>query len=427
VFYRAIKEKYPEMHLVADDWGGAPSGTPVDILDEHYYSSPGFFIKNSGKYDTYPRTGHKVYVGEYAVTEGCGAGNLKAALGEAAFMTGMERNSDVVVLASYAPLFANLNYKKWNPDLINFDNGKSYGTPSYYVQQLFSENRGDTVLPAKIELTETPQEAPHGAVGVATWDTRAEYKDLKVTQEGRTLYEFDPAAGTKPFRLREGKWGLADGALQQTAMGNDHRAVIGDAGWGDYTLSLKARKISGAEGFLILFHVQDDNNWLWWNLGGWGNSRHAIEQCNNGGKNTLGGDHAGRIETGRWYDIRIEVRGTNVRCFLDGEKIHDVNDVRIEKPLHVVAGRSDRTGEVILKLVNVAKTDYDAEISLAGVGKVASEAALTVLTSGDPADENSLATPRKVAPVAGKITNADRRFHHTLPANSLTILRLKAE
>ena len=147
LFYDAIKAKYPQMHLIADEWSGRPTNRPIEIVDEHYYSTPEFFIANADKYDSYDRAGRKVYVGEYAVTQGCGQGNLRAAVGEAAFMTGLERNSDVVVMASYAPLFANVNYKKWNPDLIDFDSSRVYGIPSYYVQQMFSENRGDVVLP----------------------------------------------------------------------------------------------------------------------------------------------------------------------------------------------------------------------------------------------------------------------------------------
>jgi alpha-N-arabinofuranosidase len=86
------------------------------------------------------------------VTKGCGTGNLIAAIGEAAFMTGIERNSDVVVMASYAPLFANVNYKAWNPDAINFDASRCYGTPSYYVQQMFATSRPDVVLPVELRV-----------------------------------------------------------------------------------------------------------------------------------------------------------------------------------------------------------------------------------------------------------------------------------
>ena len=95
-------------------------------------------MRHAGQYDNYDRNGPKIFVGEYAVTRNCGLGNLRGAIGEAAFMTGLERNSDVVNMASYAPLFVNLNHRAWNPDLINFDSSKWYGLPSYYVQKLFS-------------------------------------------------------------------------------------------------------------------------------------------------------------------------------------------------------------------------------------------------------------------------------------------------
>jgi alpha-L-arabinofuranosidase len=426
-FYKAIKEKYPDMRLVADEWGGIPSDSPIDIVDEHYYNSPGFFIQQATRYDSYDRTGHKVYVGEYAATQDCGNGNLRAALGEAAFMTGMERNSDVVVMASYAPLFANVNYKRWNPDLINFDSSRVYGTPSYYVQKMFAENRGDVVLPALIEIAPMPEEANHGAIGLGTWDTQAEYKDIKVMQGDKSLFSWHAAAGMKDWRVFGGTWGVKDGALRQTGPGNDRRALAGDPAWRDYTLTLKARKLGGAEGFLVLFHVQDDNNWLWWNVGGWGNSQHAIEQCADGAKSTLGPSTRGSVETGRWYELRIELKGANIRCFLDGKQIHEVRDSRALRPLHVVAGRSERSGDIILKTVNVSNLDYDTDIRFDGVKQVRAPGRATVLTSHDPADENTLDQPMKVAPVEQAIRDAAAGFRHTFPAHSVTVLRVKAE
>lgn len=150
LFYDAIKSRYPQMIVIANC---PTTKRPADIVDEHYYNSPEFFMANVRKYDTYDRKGPKIYVGEYAVTNGCGQGNLRAAIGEAAFMTGMERNADVVALASYAPLFANVNHKTWNPDLINFDTSRVYGTPSYYVQTMFSQNRGDVDLPTTVGVS----------------------------------------------------------------------------------------------------------------------------------------------------------------------------------------------------------------------------------------------------------------------------------
>jgi alpha-N-arabinofuranosidase len=103
-------------------------------------------------YDSASRTGPKVYVGEYAVQSGAGDGNMNAALGEAAFMTGLERNSDLVLMASYAPLFVNPSWRDWNPNLIVFDSSRAYGTPSYYNQLLFANNRPDVLLPLDLQM-----------------------------------------------------------------------------------------------------------------------------------------------------------------------------------------------------------------------------------------------------------------------------------
>jgi alpha-L-arabinofuranosidase len=89
MFHRAIKSRYPEIQLIANVWGGYPTNPPPDIIDEHYYSNPEFFMQQANRYDAYDRNGPKVFVGEYAVTSGCGQGNLRAAIGEAAFMTGL--------------------------------------------------------------------------------------------------------------------------------------------------------------------------------------------------------------------------------------------------------------------------------------------------------------------------------------------------
>ena len=327
LFHDAIKKKYPEVHLIANVWGGYPKNRPVEMIDEHYYSSPEFFINNADRYDTYDRSGPKIYVGEYAVTQRCGKGNLLAALGEAAFMTGMERNSDIVRLCSYAPLFANVNYKKWNPDLINFDASTSYGTPSYYVQAMFSRNRSDVILRSTLQAQELPPEplpARNGKIGLGTWNTQSEYKDIEVTKNGRRLFASDFSQGAKEWKPVVGKWSVIDGALQQSGEGTALRAFAGDSLWTDYTYTLKARKLAGSEGFLILFSVKDADNYTWWNIGGWGNTKHAIESTEDGGKAIVGRETPGSVETGRWYDIKIELNGQHIRCYLDGKLVHDI-------------------------------------------------------------------------------------------------------
>jgi alpha-L-arabinofuranosidase len=258
---------------------------PIDILDEHYYSTPEWFILNANLYDRYDRTGPKILVGEYAVTAKCGTGNLRAAIAEAAFMTGIERNADIVVMAAYAPLFVNVNDRTWNPDLIGFDSARCYGTPSYYVQQLFSVYRGTHVLPTRVQSPNALTDAYRGAVGLGTWETQAEFRNLKVVSaQGETLFAADFGQGAAGWRTVRGAWQATEGGYRQTELAQDCRAVAGDPAWTDYTITLQARKLGGAEGFLIMFHVRDDDNWYWWNIGGWGNTRHAVERSIGGSK-----------------------------------------------------------------------------------------------------------------------------------------------
>ena len=422
LFHRAIKARHPEIQLIANVWGGYPTNRAPEIIDEHYYNNPEFFMQQADRYAKYDRKGPKVFVGEYAVTQGCGLGNLRGAIGEAAFMTGLERNSDVVIMASYAPLFVNLNHRKWNPDLIDFDSSRVYGLPSYYVQKLFSEHRGDVVLPITVDAPLAVTSPKGGAIGVGTWATQAEFKDLRVTRGNETLFAADFAEGTKGWKLLgNGDWQTKDGALRQNQLDENVRAVAGDRSWTDYTYALKARKLGGAEGFLILFAVQDENAKSWWNLGGWGNTHHALEL---GG--IVGNEVDGSIETGRWYDIRIELKERSVKCYLDGKLVHDAA-IPTMKSLYASASRDQKRGEVIVKVVNVSGETVSADLNCRGVARLASPATAVVLASEQPTDENSLEQPGKVGPVTKALALSGSQLQHRFPGNSLTVLRLKIQ
>jgi len=420
LFHDALKKRYPDLQLIATT---PIRGRPMDVIDEHYYQTPEWFVQQSRKYDTYDRKGPKVYVGEYAVTQGCGLGNLRAALGEAAFMTGMERNADIVTMSSYAPLFVNVRDRKWNPDAICFDGTRSYGTPSYWVQRMFARNRGDVVLPLEISGNESPPNALPGAVGLGTWRTQAEFKEATVTSGGRTLLSSDFQQDAPGWRVFRGDWKVQDGAYRQSATGEDMRSIAGDPAWTDYTFSVKARKLSGAEGFLVMFRVRDNGNWYWWNVGGWNNTRHAIEKAVGGAKSIVGNDAPGRIETGRWYDLRVELEGARIRCYLDGKLVHDAED-RGLPALTAVASRADRGGDVILKVVNFGPVPKSTKVRLQGAGRVRSTAQATVLTSARSEDENYLEQPLRVSPKTRTLTGVGAEFEHAFPPYSVTVLRL---
>ncbi len=144
-FYDAIKKRYPQLQLIATT---GVSGHAVDVIDEHYYRSSQEMLADAHHYDATDRKGPRIFVGEWATREGVPTPNFGAALADAAWMTGMERNSDVVVLSSYAPLFTNVNPGglQWDTDLIGYDALHSYGSPSYWAQVLFSQHHGDEIL-----------------------------------------------------------------------------------------------------------------------------------------------------------------------------------------------------------------------------------------------------------------------------------------
>lgn len=203
-FARVLKAKHPNVTLVSSS-GPFPDGKEFDYLwgqlrqlnaelvDEHYYRPAKWFRENVGRYDDYPRDGPKVFAGEYAaqsvgIASPENRNNWECALSEAAFVTGLERNADVVRMSSYAPLFGHADAWQWTPNLIWFDNLRSYGTPSYYVQKLFSTNLGTRLLP--VLLDGSPKNGHDGLYASASLDERAGEVILKLVnteQAGREV------------------------------------------------------------------------------------------------------------------------------------------------------------------------------------------------------------------------------------------------
>ena len=150
MIYKKVKELYPQSKTIANEHV-EKNGCPAECVDEHFYNTTEFFAERVNYYDDYDRKGPKIFVGEVAVNEGNYMGQLYAALGEAAFLMGIEKNQDIVTLASYAPLFENVNYRAWYPNLIRFNNHQSIGIPTYYVWKMFGQNRGEYVVRSEDE------------------------------------------------------------------------------------------------------------------------------------------------------------------------------------------------------------------------------------------------------------------------------------
>ncbi|WP_329599083.1 carbohydrate binding domain-containing protein [Streptomyces pseudovenezuelae] len=430
-FRAAIQAKYPDIQVISNS-GPDDSGTTfdtawqlnrdakVDMVDEHYYNSPQWFLQNNDRYDSYDRNGPKVFLGEYA-----SQGNtFKNGLTEAAFMTGLERNADVVKLASYAPLFANEDYVQWRPDLIWFNNHASWNSANYEVQKLFMNNVGDRVVPSTATGTPSLLAPITGAVGLSTWATTAAYDDVKVTAaDGRALLTDDFSSGASQWtHTGGGSWSVQDGQYVQSDVNAENTMVsAGDPSWHDYDLKVKATKKAGKEGFLVAFGVKDTGNYYWWNIGGWNNTQSAVEQAVDGGKSTLI-SKAGSVETGRAYDIDVKVRGRQVTLYLDGQEWGSFTDDKPAEPFRQVVTRDLKTGELIVKVVNAQDSAARTAVDLGGA-KVASRARVTTLAAAPDAVNSETSTA--VAPVRSTFDGVAGKFSYTFPANSVTFLRIR--
>ncbi|MFE2420161.1 alpha-L-arabinofuranosidase C-terminal domain-containing protein [Streptomyces hokutonensis] len=430
-FRAAIQAAYPYMTVISnagpDDSGSTfdtawqlNKDAKVDMVDEHYYNSPQWFLQNNNRYDSYDRTGPKVFLGEYA----SGGNAFKNGLAEAAYMTGLERNADVVKLASYAPLFANEDYVQWRPDLVWFNNHASWGSANYEVQKLFMNNVGSRVVPSTATGTPSLVAPISGAVGLSTWATSAAYDDVRVTAaDGSALLSDDFSGDASQWtHTGGGSWSLQDGQYVQTDTAAENTMVsAGDPAWHDYDLHVKATKKAGKEGFLVAFGVKDTGNYYWWNLGGWNNTQTAVEQAVDGGKSTLIAK-PGTIDTDRAYDVDIKVRGRQVTLYLDGQEWGSFTDDKPAEPFRQVVTKDAKTGDLIVKVVNAQSSAGRTAIDLGGA-KVASRAKVTTLAAAPDAVNSETATA--VAPVLSNFNGVADKFSYTFPENSITFLRIK--
>jgi alpha-L-arabinofuranosidase len=392
LIYHAIKAKYPKMQTLANDrssgWGKL---LPIDILDQHVYSPPLGAIALAKQLDGRDRRGPKALLGEYAVQRSSGFGNMREALAEAVLLGSIERNSDVMPMASYAPLLANVHALNWRPDLIYFDTARSYGTPSYYVQKMLADSRLDNVVPVDVRASELKLEM-EGGTSVKGVNASAEVQEEKVSRS-------------------------ADG----------------------YTYTARVRKTAGDGGVVVRFATQDDGGpYLAWYLGvkdrantelwgGSGNLNVPVHQLETSLSGPISREVNGVMETGRWYHVEIHVTRRNVVCSLDGKEIHHaLVPETLGASVYGAAGRTT-TGTVVIRLVNLSPLKQSASIDLTGAGANRYSTVASVLTSADLDAENSLDEPTRIAPVEHNLAAVGGKFQYEMEGNSFTVLKLTPE
>jgi len=432
-FSEAVLAKYPKMHLIGNvaAWGTDEpkwnSKAPVELLDEHYYRNPAWFADNFHKYDFYDRDSHKIYCGEYAVTSGFGkTGNLNAALGEAVYMMGMENNSDVVLMNSYAPIFVNENNIAWQPDMIRYNSAQVMCTPSYYTQRLMAENIGDYVL--KVNQSNPYKDEPvvevvpkSLKVGVSTWATQASFDDASVNFGSQQVT--DDCSSLTKWDCKGGDWKISGNALTKTSFDEGGLELLkSEVSGTKYSYKVRARKDSGNEGFLVVFNYVDQNNYCWFNVGGWGNTQHAVEQTIDGGCTTIA-TKDGKIESGRWYEARVDVDGDSVKCYLDNKLIISTKLKKAQAGVFSNATINDKTGEIFVKVVNTGHGATTAKLNLTNM--TVKSANVIRLTSANGTDENTMNNPTKVYPTEEVLSPSGNQVTVDIPGFSLNIIKLK--
>ncbi len=451
-----VREKYPDIKLImssgafpSDDtfyntwkqvrkWEKEPaSSTIVDLVDEHYYCPPAWFLSNTARYDIsdfYPRgEGQpKVFVGEFASQVENKKGGTKkpstlyAAVTAGAYMTSLERNGDIVEIASYAPLFARENNYQWSPDMIWFTNTKVYGTPDYYVQQLFMNHKSDKTVSYKLSQPESNASKAYigGSIGLGSWSTTVEYKDISVTDKttGDITYNSKTSAGIEMFDSLNGAWDFKDGSIVGSSTAENCRLVMKGNGSRHYVLQMKAKKTGGNEGFLIMFGHKD-GSFYWWNLGGWGNTKCCVEKGTAAARSVIGNTEPVSIETGKWYDIKIEVKDESYKCYLDGKLIHEFTDVLNFEPLYAHVGETD-SGKIYVKIVNVSENEQPVLVNLKNAGEL-NQSAKVVEISGKPDDENTYENPQFIAPKEEKISLNGANFTYKAKPCSVSVIEIE--
>jgi len=249
----------------------------------------------------------------------------------------------------------------------------------------------------------------------------AEFKDVVVTApNGKILFKPDFAKLDPTLRQTgKGEWSVKDGVLKQSAIEQEVNIFMGDSTWKDCTITLKARRISGENGFQIFFHNRNKNDHNRFEVGGWNNTVTHLEM----GMASV--EMKGEAKTDQWYDVKIEIKGGNVRAYLDGKLIQEISDKNLAvKSLIMSAVKDDKSGDVILKVVNASAKAIKAEIDLKDAKAFTGKGKSIVLTSTSPLDENTLDNPKKVYPKLEDVRLTGAGCKRTFLGNSLTVIRL---
>lgn len=435
MFRKALLERYPQLIIIANTHVER-DGLPLDIADEHFYNPTDWFANHADHYDDYDRSGPEIFVGEFAVTSGP-MRTLYPAIGEAMFMIGLEHNQDIVKLAAYAPLFENVHYRAWSPNLIAFDNLRSCVIPSYYPWKLFGSHRGKYVLESSFDAPEMHSPVMRGGAAVlgsigmtyrnVTWNGQPvspTHEIIGHVQPEKSGFRTTPADNDQlPAYLAS--QGCGNCAL--IVMGEDETSHSG-------VFEMEALVQEGESVGIGLYcgrvapqgHPFNDPENFPWNARSVTPVRWVIENGVSSFAEGLGmravrvaPSVPTQLRYGTYNRLRMESDGEKIKCY-----VNDVLTAELDVP-HYPALRAvalEDEDSVIVKIVNISRKDED--VRLCFDCDLAADYTAEVLT-GSPDVRNTLEEPDAVHDVQLKLSGAARSFTHHVPACSASVLLLR--
>ncbi|MBQ9765653.1 MAG: carbohydrate binding domain-containing protein [Lachnospiraceae bacterium] len=407
-FHNAIREKYPDIKIinsagpfaVGEGYDAGWTSAKMygsDLVDEHYYSSPEWFLANMHHYEDYDANGPKVFLGEYASW----GNTYYNALVEAAYMTHLER-SKAVALACYAPMLCNVDYVNWRPDMLWFNNHEIMKTPNYYVQKMFMEHQGTDAV--RYELTDLSEiiklgdkENLAGKIAIAANDVTGKIWDMKLTDcdtnEVKTAEDVELTDNSEHlfFEIDETK---------------------------KFALEFKFKRSTGRKGLKIFFG-KTENSVIMWEFGGWDNWDCNISSIVNGRASAISHRifHVEDIE----YTLRLEADGRSIKTYVNGELYNNTTDRLPElEEVYVAASTDSATGETVLKVVNLTGEDKNIDVVLDGDSKTKVES--ISLEGHELSAVNSFENPDNICLKNDILKINDNKLNHTFKAHSVTVL-----
>lgn len=409
-FHKAIREKYPDIKIIntagpfatgeghragwnsAIKWGS-------DMVDEHYYSSPEWYLANMHHYDDYDDNGPHVFLGEYASW----SNTFFSALVEAAYMTHLEK-APAVELACYAPMLCNKDYVNWTPDMLWYDNRDILKTANYYVQSIFMNYQGEEELAVTthnldgvIKLSDSDR--LWGECSITGNDVEGRIYDIKLTKADGTVIDHED------FKI---------------STDNLKNTVYTDINESEYTWEFSFKREKGRKGLKIAFGKNpEEETYILWEFGGWDNWDCNISSFVRGRASTI--SHRIFHVTDEEYRLKIEVKGRSIKTYVNGTLMNDTVDRLPEMEELYLSASKDSEDNIYIKAVNLQNEEVTVNISIPGarLKKAVGEVFTGELTAENTFDDMGTVVPQHFGRIA-----SDDGFEYTFKPRSVTAMRL---